>query len=76
MIRSMVEIDWSDATEYVPAVVLAVTIPFSFSIAHGIAAGFITYAAIKLLSGRFGQLRPAVAVLAVLFVVKIVFLGT
>lgn len=76
MIRNMVEIDWSDATEYVPAVVLAVTIPFSFSIAHGIAAGFITYAAIKLLSGRFGQLRPAVAVLAVLFVVKIVFLGT
>ncbi len=76
MIRNMAEIDWSDATEYVPAVVLAVTIPFSFSIAHGIAAGFITYAAIKLLSGRFGQLRPAVAVLAVLFVLKIVFLGT
>ena len=76
MIRNMIEIDWSDATEYVPAVVLAVTIPFSFSIAHGIAAGFITYTAIKLLSGRFGQLRPAVAVLAVLFVVKIVFLGT
>ena len=76
MIRNMVEIDWSDATEYVPGVVLAVTIPFSFSIAHGIAAGFITYAAIKLLSGRFSQLRPAVGVLAVLFVVKIVFLGT
>ena len=53
-----------------------VTIPFSFSIAHGIAAGFITYTAIKVLSGRFGQLRPAVAVLAVLFVVKIIFLGT
>lgn len=76
MIRNMTEIDWSDATEYVPAVVLAITIPFSFSIAHGIAAGFITYTAIKVLSGRFGQLRPAVAVLAVLFVVKIVFLGT
>ena len=50
--------------------------PFSFSIAHGIAAGFITYTAIKLLSGRISQLRPAVAVLAVLFVVKFVFLGT
>jgi len=76
MIRNMTEIDWSDATEYVPAVVLAITIPFSFSIAHGIAAGFITYTAIKLLSGRFRQLRPAVAVLAVLFVVKIALLGT
>ncbi len=76
MIRNMIEIDWSDATEYVPAVVLAVTIPFSFSIAHGIAAGFITYTAIKLLAGRFGQLRPAVAVLAVVFIIKIALLGT
>lgn len=75
MIRHMTEIDWSDATEYVPAVVLAVTIPFSFSIAHGIAAGFITYAAIKLVSGRFRQLRPAAGVLATLFLAKIVFLG-
>lgn len=75
MIRNMTEIDWDDATEYVPAVVLAVTIPFSFSIANGIAAGFITYAAIKLVSGRFDQLKPAVGVLAVLFVAKIVFLG-
>ncbi len=75
MIRNMIEIDWDDATEYVPAVILAVTIPFSFSIANGIAAGFITYAAIKLVSGRFTQLRPAVGILAVLFVAKIVFLG-
>ena len=75
MIRNMIEIDWDDATEYVPAVILAVTIPFSFSIANGIAAGFITYAAIKLVSGRFNQLRPAVGVLALIFVAKIVFLG-
>ena len=75
MVRAVTEIDWSDATEYVPAVVLAVTIPFSYSIAHGIAAGFIAYTAIKLLAGRFGELRPAVAVLAAVFVLKIVFLG-
>jgi len=75
MIRNMTGIDWDDATEYVPAVVLAVTIPFSFSIANGIAAGFITYAAIKLVSGRFRQLKPAVGTLAVLFVAKIAFLG-
>lgn len=75
MVRAVTEIDWSDATEYVPAVVLAVTIPFSYSIAHGIAAGFIAYTAIKLLAGRFRELRPAVAVLAAVFVLKIVFLG-
>ena len=75
MVRAVTEIDWSDATEYVPAVVLAVTIPFSYSIAHGIAAGFIAYTAIKLLAGGFRELRPAVAVLAAVFVLKIVFLG-
>ena len=48
----------------------------NYPIAHGIAAGFITCTAIKLLSGRFKQLRPAVAALAVVFVVKIVLLGT
>ena len=67
MIRNMTGIDWEDATEYVPAVVLAVTIPFSFSIANGIAAGFITHAAVKIVSGRFRQLSPAVGILAVLF---------
>ena len=46
--------------------------PLTFSIAHGIAFGFITYAAIKLLSGRAGEASPVVYVLAVLFVVKFI----
>ncbi len=74
MARSLVDIDWSDVTEYAPAVVLAVTIPLSFSIADGIAAGFITYAVIKLLSGRAREASPAVLVLAVLFVVRFIWL--
>jgi AGZA family xanthine/uracil permease-like MFS transporter len=44
--------------------------PLTFSIANGIALGFITYAAIKLLSGRFADINAAVAVLAVAFIVK------
>jgi len=75
MAQGMTEIDWSDVTEYVPAVVLALTMPFSFSIADGLAAGFITYAAIKLLAGRFGEARPAVLVLAAIFLVKFAWLG-
>ncbi len=75
MIRSLTEIDWSDATEYVPAAVLVVSIPFSYSIAHGIAAGFITYTAIKILAGRWRSVRPAVAVMALLFVLKMATLG-
>ena len=74
MIRNLTGIDWDDATEYVPAVVLAVTIPFSFSIANGIAAGFITHAAVKLVSGRFRQMKPAVGILAALFAAKILLL--
>ena len=75
MARSIVDIDWSDVTEYAPAVVLAVTIPLSFSIADGIAAGFITYAAIKLLSGRAREAQPAVLILAAVFVARFVWLG-
>ncbi|MCR9256829.1 MAG: NCS2 family permease [Alphaproteobacteria bacterium] len=75
MARGLSEIDWDDVTEAAPAVVTAIAMPFAFSIAHGIALGFITYAAVKLLSGRFDELKPAVVVLAVLFVVKFGILG-
>jgi len=74
MARGLTEIDWEDATEYVPAVVTAIVMPLTFSIANGIAFGFITYAAIKLLAGRFADINPAVAILAVAFVVKFAIL--
>jgi AGZA family xanthine/uracil permease-like MFS transporter len=70
MARGLSEIDWEDVTEYAPAVVTALAMPFTFSIANGIALGFISYAAVKLLSGRFGEARPAIVVLAALFVVR------
>ncbi|MGE3969362.1 MAG: NCS2 family permease, partial [Dongiaceae bacterium] len=56
MTRGLTEIDWEDVTEYAPAVVTALAMPFTFSIANGIAFGFITYAAVKLLSGRWQQI--------------------
>jgi AGZA family xanthine/uracil permease-like MFS transporter len=70
MTRGLVEVDWEDVTEYAPAVVTALAMPLTFSIANGIAFGFITYAAIKLLAGRFGEVRLGLIVLATLFVVK------
>lgn len=73
MARGLAEIDWEDPTEYAPAVVTAITMPLTYSIADGIAFGFITYTAIKLLSGRWSELHPAVAILGVLFVVKFAF---
>jgi AGZA family xanthine/uracil permease-like MFS transporter len=74
MARGLAEIDWEDPTEYAPAVVTAITMPLTYSIADGIAFGFITYAAIKVLAGRFNKLHPAVAVLGVLFVIKFAFI--
>jgi adenine/guanine/hypoxanthine permease len=63
-------VDWEDVTEYAPAVVTAIAMPLTFSIANGIAFGFVTYAAIKLLAGRFDEARPGIVVLAVLFIIK------
>jgi len=51
-LRNIADIDWQDVTEYAPAVLAAVLMPLTFSIAHGIALGFIAYAVIKALSGR------------------------
>jgi AGZA family xanthine/uracil permease-like MFS transporter len=74
MARGLAEIDWEDVTEYAPAVVAAITMPLTFSIANGIAFGFIAYAAIKLLAGRSSELRPAAAILGLLFLAKFVIL--
>jgi AGZA family xanthine/uracil permease-like MFS transporter len=75
MTRGLAEIEWDDVTEAAPAVVTALAMPFTFSIAEGIAFGFITYAAIKLASGRVREIHPAVGILAVLFVVKFAVIG-
>jgi len=70
MARGLAEIEWDDVTEYAPAVITAIGMPLTFSIATGIGFGFISYAAIKLLSGRWREIGPAVLVIAVLFIVK------
>ena len=70
MARGLTDVDWEDATEYAPAVVTALAMPLTFSISDGLGIGFITYAFIKLLAGRFTDLNPAVIVIAVAFVFK------
>jgi adenine/guanine/hypoxanthine permease len=70
MARGLAEIDWTDITESAPAVVAAVTMPLTYSIATGIGLGFITYALIKLIAGKFADAKPAVLVLALVFALK------
>ncbi|MGL4605739.1 MAG: NCS2 family permease, partial [Iodobacter sp.] len=75
MARGLAEIDWDDITEAAPAVITAVGMPFTYSIADGIAFGFISYAAIKLLSGRFKDLSPAVLIITALWLIKFALFG-
>jgi AGZA family xanthine/uracil permease-like MFS transporter len=76
MARGLAEVDWEDITEYAPAVVAAVTMPLTYSIATGIGLGFITYAVLKILSGRIKEAAPAVLVLAAIFAIKFAITGT
>ncbi|MEQ8653353.1 MAG: NCS2 family permease [Kiloniellales bacterium] len=70
MTASLAELDWDDVTDYAPAVVTAISMPLTFSISTGIGLGFVAYAAIKILSGRYRDASPAVLVLAVVFLAK------
>lgn len=70
MTHGLVEIDWDDITEVVPAVITAISMPLTFSIATGIGLGFISYAAIKLLAGRGKEIPAAVYAIAAAFIVK------
>jgi AGZA family xanthine/uracil permease-like MFS transporter len=70
MARGFSELEWNDVTEYAPAVVTALVMPLTFSIANGIAFGFITYAAVKLVAGRWREASPSLIVLAAIFVAK------
>ncbi|MBK1873504.1 MULTISPECIES: NCS2 family permease [unclassified Marinobacter] len=67
-------IDWDDITDAAPAVVTALVMPLTFSIANGIALGFITYAVIKALSGRWSDLNVSVIVISFVFILKFMFL--
>ncbi|SHF92607.1 putative MFS transporter, AGZA family, xanthine/uracil permease [Microbulbifer donghaiensis] len=73
MTSGLSSIDWDDITEAAPAVVAAVMMPLSFSIANGIALGFIAYAVIKTLSGRSKDVSISVYLLAALFIAKFIF---
>lgn len=75
MMRSATEIDWHDITEAAPAFMTIVFMPFTYSIADGIALGFISYAAIKLLCGRSKDVPIMVWIVAVCWLAKFWFLG-
>lgn len=75
MTAGLAEIDWQDITTAAPVTVTALTMPLTYSIANGIAFGFITWTLVKLLSGRRHELNAALLVLSALFVIKLGWLS-
>jgi AGZA family xanthine/uracil permease-like MFS transporter len=70
MAQALRDLAWDDTTEYLPAIIVAIAMPFTFSIATGIGLGFIAYALVKTLAGRPGSVSGAVWVIAAASAVK------
>ncbi len=73
MLREITEIDWSEVSEATPAALTALIMPFTYSIANGLAFGFISYVVLKLATGRWREIHPATLVVAVLFAIRYAF---
>ena len=74
MMSGMAHIDWKDITDTIPAIITVVMMPLTFSIANGIALGFVTYATLKLLTGQRKKVSVSLYVLCVIFIAKFAFL--
>ena len=75
MVSVVTEIDWQEPEVAIPAFLTIMAIPLSFSIANGLAFGFVAYAAIKLLRGKFREVNWFVYVLAGVFVLRFIYLS-
>ena len=69
-VRNITDIEWDDIAEAAPAVVAMITMPLTYSISNGIALAFISYALIKILTGKFAKTSPAIWVIAILSVIS------
>ena len=69
-VRNITDIEWDDIAESGPAVLAMITMPLTYSISNGIALAFISYALIKIFTGKFNSTSPAIWVIAILSVVS------
>ena len=74
MIESVVEIDFSDLTEAVPAYLCMIAMPLMYSISEGIAVGVISYVIINLVCGKAKKITPLMYILCLLFILKYGFM--
>jgi adenine/guanine/hypoxanthine permease len=74
MAQALREVDWNDLTEAAPAAITAILMPLTYSIAVGLGLGFITYAVMKVLTGRAAEVSVPVWLLAIIFAIMLPFL--
>ena len=74
MLGGMEKLDWSDNTELLPALIMIIMIPLTFSIANGIAIGFISYVVLKLGTKRSSDIRFGAWFLFIIFMMKFIFI--
>jgi AGZA family xanthine/uracil permease-like MFS transporter len=74
MMGGMAHIDWNEHTETIPAIVTVIMMPLTFSVADGIALGFVTYVAMKVFTGRHKDVTISLYALCAIFVAKFIFL--
>jgi len=74
MMRGLKDVDWSRIDDAVPAFLTLSVMPFTYSIANGLAAGVVSYVGVKLLAGKAREIQPLLYVLAVLVVAYYAFL--
>ncbi len=65
-VRNITDIEWDDIAESAPAVLAMIAMPLTYSISNGIALAFISYALIKIFTGKFSTTSPAIWVIAIL----------
>ena len=70
----MEKLDWSDFSELLPALIIIVMIPLTFSIANGIALGFIAYVVLKIGKGDINKISSGAWFLTLIFLSKFIFL--
>ena len=74
MMETLKDVKWNDLTEAAPVVVVLLFTPLSYSVADGIALGFITYTAIKVVAGKFSDVSIPVLLLTAVLLAKIIFI--
>ena len=74
MLSGMERLNWQDSSELLPALIIIIMIPLTFSIANGIALGFIAYIAIKIFTGKLKSISSGAWFLGLVFLSKFIFL--